>query len=86
LILDQKRFVRWTGCNSVASQPIKFVFLGKSSYSEAWAMTYFLLRTKEQEYIAFLITLSDGKPLDTRDARERIELFEKSDRNRLGDA
>ena len=48
------------------------------AYSEAWAMTYFLLRTKEKEYIAFLKTLSDGKPLDTSDARERIELFEKA--------
>lgn len=48
------------------------------AYSEAWAMTYFLLRTKKKEYIEFLKTLSEGKPLETRGARERIALFEKA--------
>lgn len=47
------------------------------AYSEAWAMTYFLLRTKKKEYTQFLKKLSEGKPLETRNARERIELFQQ---------
>ncbi|MGV3485755.1 MAG: DUF1570 domain-containing protein [Planctomycetaceae bacterium] len=48
------------------------------AYSEAWALTYFLLRTKKKEYIQYLQTLSEGKPLVTRTARERIEIFEQA--------
>ncbi len=47
------------------------------AYSEAWAMTYFLLRTRKKEYISFLKKLSEGKPLEVRVAQERIELFEQ---------
>jgi hypothetical protein len=47
------------------------------AYSEAWAMNYFLLRTKKKEYIQFLQKLSEGTPLETREPRERVELFEQ---------
>lgn len=47
------------------------------AYSEAWALTYFLMRTKKKEYIKYLKTLSEGKPLEIRDKRQRIELFEQ---------
>lgn len=48
------------------------------AYSEAWALTYFLIRTKKKEYIQFLKKLSEGKPLATRTATERIELFQST--------
>lgn len=48
------------------------------AYSEAWAMTYFLLRTKKKEFIRYLKELSQGKPLAARSARERIEIFEQA--------
>lgn len=48
------------------------------AYSEAWAMTYFLLRTKKKEYIGYLQKLSESKPLMTRSARERIDFFEQA--------
>jgi Protein of unknown function (DUF1570) len=48
------------------------------AYSEAWAMTYFLMKTKKKEYIQYLQRLSESKPLETRTGRERIELFEQA--------
>jgi len=48
------------------------------AYSEAWAMTYFLLKTKKKEYTQFLKKLSEGKPLETRNSRERIDLFQET--------
>ncbi len=47
-------------------------------YSEAWAMTYFLLRTHRKQYVAYLLKLSQSKPLDSLGARERIAMFEES--------
>ncbi len=46
------------------------------AYAEAWALTYFLMRTQKREFIKFLKVLSRGKPLVERDRRERLELFE----------
>lgn len=48
-----------------------------SAYSEAWALNYFLLKTKRKEYVAYLQELSKGEPLKSRSPRERIEMFEK---------
>jgi hypothetical protein len=47
------------------------------AYAEAWALTYFLLKTKKKAYIQYLRELSEGKPLVVRSRRERIELFER---------
>jgi hypothetical protein len=48
------------------------------AYAEAWALTYFLLKTKKKKaYIAYLRELSEGKPLVERGRRERIEMFER---------
>jgi hypothetical protein len=48
------------------------------AYSEAWAFTYFLMRTQKKEYIDFLKELSRGKPLAQKNRLERIEQFEKA--------
>ena len=48
------------------------------AYAESWALTYFLLKTRRKEYVEFLRTLSEGKPLAERTARERIQVFEES--------
>jgi len=47
------------------------------AYSEAWAMTYFLIRTKRKEYFQYMRELSACKPLVERDRRERIEMFQR---------
>jgi hypothetical protein len=47
------------------------------AYAEAWAMTYFLIRTKRKEYFQYMKELSESKPLVTRDRRERIEMFQR---------
>jgi hypothetical protein len=47
------------------------------AYAEAWAMTYFLIRTKRKEYFQYMKELSESKPLVSRDRRERIEMFQR---------
>lgn len=47
------------------------------AYAEAWAMTYFLIRTRRKDYIRYLQLLSDSKPLVERDRRSRVELFQQ---------
>lgn len=49
----------------------------RDAYAEAWALTYYLLKTKKKSYIKYLRALSQGKPLVERGRRERIDLFEK---------
>ncbi|MEM6471490.1 MAG: DUF1570 domain-containing protein [Planctomycetota bacterium] len=50
----------------------------EAAYAEAWALTFFLIKTHRKEYVAFLKELSSGKPLAERTARERVELFEET--------
>ena len=47
-----------------------------NAYAEAWALTYFLIKTRREEYVAFLRQLSEGRPLAELSARQRIEMFE----------
>ena len=47
------------------------------AYAEAWAMTFFLIRTKRKEYFQYMKELSECKPLVQRDRRERIEMFQR---------
>jgi hypothetical protein len=51
------------------------------AYAEAWALNYFLLRTRPEEYIALLRELSEGRPLVTGDTLQREQQF----RERIGD-
>lgn len=47
------------------------------AYAEAWALTYFLLKTRKKAYVEYLRELSEGKPLVERGRRDRIEMFER---------
>ena len=47
-----------------------------NAYAEGWALTYFLIKTRRKEYVAYLKTLSEGQPLAERTKRERIDMFE----------
>jgi hypothetical protein len=49
----------------------------EDAYAEAWAMTYFLIRTKRKEYFQYMKELSESKPLVQLDRRERIEMFQR---------
>lgn len=49
----------------------------EAAYAEAWALTYFLLRTRKKQYVEYLRELSRGEPLIERGRRERIEMFER---------
>lgn len=61
LLSDNKRF----------EQPAS----ATQAYAESWALTYFLIRTKRKEYLEYMRRLSDGKTLEERSGRERVEMF-----------
>ncbi len=46
------------------------------AYGESWALTYFLLKTRRKEFVAYLQQLSAGEPLQQRSPQERIEMLE----------
>jgi len=48
------------------------------AYAEGWALTYFLIKTMRDEYVEYMRTLSEGKPLVEQSERERIATFEKA--------
>ncbi len=48
----------------------------EDAYGEAWAFTYFALRTMRQEYIDYLQQISKIKALEELSGRERIEMIE----------
>ncbi len=48
------------------------------AYGEGWALTYFLIKTKKDQYVSYLRTLSEGKQLAVSSKRDRIEVFEKA--------
>ncbi len=50
----------------------------ENAYAEAWALTYFLIKTRRKQYVAYLRRLSEGRPLATRSKRERVEMFEEA--------
>ncbi len=47
------------------------------AYSEAWALTYFLIRHHPKEYVNYLRMLSAKKPLMMDSPQERIQQFEQ---------
>jgi hypothetical protein len=56
---------------------IQNLSLAADAYAEAWALTYFLIRTRAQDYFAYLRQLSD-RPYLARSSRvERLQEFER---------
>lgn len=47
-----------------------------NAYAEAWALTYFLMKTRRKEYVEYLQQLSEGRPLAECTARQRVQDFE----------
>lgn len=54
------------------------------AYGEAWALTYFLIRTRRRDYLKYLAKLSEGKPLGVTSPRDRITMFEDAMGTSLG--
>jgi hypothetical protein len=48
---------------------------GLNAYAEAWALNYFLLRTRSKEYVAYLQVLSQKQPSVFDEPEERLALF-----------
>lgn len=46
-----------------------------SAYAEAWALTYFLVKTKPKQYVAYLRKLGSKNYLDKLSPRNRLEMF-----------
>ncbi|TWU46298.1 hypothetical protein Poly51_56940 [Rubripirellula tenax] len=55
------------------------------AYAEGWALTYFLITTKREEYIEYLKKLSEGKPAAVQTPRARIQMFEEAFETTLAD-
>lgn len=51
--------------------------LALDAYGEAWALNYFLLRTREQKFIAYLKELAQLSPLVDEGADFRLTMFKK---------
>ncbi len=49
-----------------------------AAYSEAWALNYFLLKTRRKQYVDYLKQLSEGEPLQARGPRDRVRMFEQA--------
>ena len=47
------------------------------AYSESWALTYFLLKTKSKQYVAYLESLRTLPPLTDSTPRDRVALFKQ---------
>ena len=45
------------------------------AYAEAWALTYFLVKTKPEAYVNYLKRLSEGEYLQTLEPRQRVQMF-----------
>ena len=50
----------------------------RRSYAQAWALTYFLLRTRRQQFIQYLGQLGQQPPLAAYDPQQRLDLFRAS--------
>jgi hypothetical protein len=46
-------------------------------YSEAWALNYFLLRTRGEAYVKYLKLLAQQQPLGTVEREERLKQFKQ---------
>jgi hypothetical protein len=49
-----------------------------NAYAEAWALTYFLIRQRPKEYVAYLRTLSAKKPLVEDKPTQRLDDFRQA--------
>lgn len=57
----------------------------EAAYGEAWALTYFLIRTRRSQYVDYLKELSTGRPLAARSPKERVQLFEEKFETTMSD-
>lgn len=55
------------------------------AYGEAWALTYFLIKSRDKQYYEYLRRLSEGQPMVQLSKRERIEMFESAFESTLGE-
>lgn len=51
---------------------------GPDAYAEAWALTYFLLKQRPKQYVAYLAALAEKGPLVNDEPKERLEEFRKA--------
>lgn len=48
------------------------------AYSEAWALTYFLIRTRMRDYAQYLTAISQKQPLHWDDPEDRLAVFQSA--------
>ena len=47
------------------------------AYPESWALTYFLIKTREKDYVKYIQELATQQPLNEMSDKERLNLFKK---------
>jgi hypothetical protein len=58
------------------SQRFRNTATAADAYAEAWALNYYLLRRRSNEYLAYLRKLSERKPLMNESDQERLATFQ----------
>jgi hypothetical protein len=58
------------------SQRFRNAATAPDAYAEAWALNYYLLRRRSEEYIAFLKDLAERQPLRNETEEERLASFQ----------
>ncbi len=48
-----------------------------SAYAEAWALTYYLLQTRQEEYVKYMQSMAEQSPLVDQSAEERMSRFKQ---------
>jgi hypothetical protein len=58
------------------SQRFRNTATAADAYAEAWALNYYLLRRRSNEYLAYLRKLSERKPLMNESDEDRLATFQ----------
>ena len=49
-----------------------------AAYADAWALNYYLLRARKQDFVRYLKGLADQEPLAERSAAQRVARFRQA--------
>jgi hypothetical protein len=82
-LLEFRRWMRERPANSLTSlltddKRFRDPQQASAAYAEAWAFTYFLMRTRGEAYTNYLRKLSELKPLVALEPQQRVEIFTTS--------
>jgi len=82
-LADFKRYLRQRPADSLQTllstdDRFRNARTAPQAYAESWALNYFLIRKHSEQYLAYLQTMADKRPLRYDDADERLALFRQT--------